>query len=100
MRYRLCDTAYPTNKELLRTRLLEESTTHPLKHGLNYFSNYLAEGGQREHPILGDLADFIDEVKNNWDINTNGTNFVVALLEKKFDLASESTAETTLTASF
>lgn len=78
-------TPYPSNKEGLYSRLLFESTTPPLKHGLEYFQNYINHGGGRIHPILGDLGAFILDVNARWDHN-EGSNFVVGFLLSKLGL--------------
>lgn len=84
MQLRFCATAeYPANKEKLHERLLKESTTFPLRNALHYFEDYFRQGGQRVHPILGDLADFIAEVDSRWDVNTSGINLIVRFLREK-----------------
>lgn len=80
---------YPIDKTELFKRLLKESTTTPLKFGMSYFQNYLEKGGDVEHPILGNLAEFVKAVETRWDHNKLGSNLIVGLLKSRLDINTE-----------
>jgi hypothetical protein len=87
-------TPYPHEKESLYFRLLSESTKTPLKFGLEYFQTYINNGGKRIHPILGDLANFVNDVEKQWD-KAKGVNFVVGFLKSNLDLEAKITTDIT-----
>src|ERR1700744_1813473 len=81
---------HPTSYEELIGRLFDESTQKTLfNYSLSYFNHYILQGGQREHPILGDLRYFIYQIEAIWNQNNPteiGNNPIVKLLKSNFSL--------------
>lgn len=90
MKLRFCSSSpdYPIEKKALYSRLLKESTTFPLKNGLSYFQSYIQNGGERIHPILGDLFDFVKDVESAWSTDNYGENLIIGFLKSQLDLGT------------
>ncbi|MCX7116789.1 MAG: hypothetical protein NTW94_02585 [Legionellales bacterium] len=72
---------YPDTKPELQARVIHDALHKPQKIAISFFSAYFANGGGREHPILGDLLELAHTIKLRWNTGRTDLNLVAETIE-------------------
>ncbi len=74
---------YPTTKDELKARILQDATVGKQRTPVAFFDQYFDADGGKEHPILGDLSELTKEIDALWDSARYGLNLVSGLIKHR-----------------
>ena len=73
---------YPSTQSELFATILEDSKNNKPR-AISFFQHYFDNGGNQNHPILGDLDALRRLIQKDWDYVLHGVNSVAAILESR-----------------
>ena len=84
--------SYPDTETELRAQILAHSTIGPQRIPCAFFDTYFTQGGDKMHPILGNLELLVSQILSRWNSDTHGQNLVVSLLNFRLTALEDAVA--------